>query len=69
MSSNRRSPDLSKHTLRLRAGDMGTIQAKFPTIGANAAIRNHISRWVDEMRRNTKPADIEVEMKEPAANV
>lgn len=69
MSSPRRSGKTTKHSLRLRPGDVATIQAAFPTIGANAAIRNHLASWVDTMRARGEAADIEVPLdKEPPTN-
>lgn len=60
--SNKRSSQFTKHSVRLRAGDMAAIQAAHPSIGANEAIRRKLSAWVDTLRAGSKPAEVEVDL-------
>ena len=41
----------TKHTFRLRAGDVQFLQDQFPSKGANYAIEKLVSNFVDKLRK------------------
>lgn len=54
----KKSEELTKHTLHLRAGDFDRLKALFPDIGASIVIRNLVSNFLDR-----DDADRKVEFK------
>lgn len=41
----------TKHTFRLRAGDVPFLQEQFPDKGANYAIEKLVANFVDQLRK------------------
>ena len=52
----RPTENLEKVTIRLFAGDAERLQAYFPTVGYNRAIRTHIHRLLKHLDERTQQA-------------
>lgn len=59
----KKTEDLTKHTLYLRAGDYRILQDKYPGVGGAVIIRRAISKLVDSLERVERPSiDAEVDL-------
>lgn len=49
--------ELTRHSIRLRKGDLEVLQDRFPKQGANAIIRSVVSKIVDKLSKPISAAE------------
>lgn len=54
---------LTKHTMLLFEGDFAELQDLYPDIGASAMVRRLIEKYLERVRANGGPVDVNVEIK------
>lgn len=55
--------DLTKHTLRLFAGDYAELQQLYPDLGANVVIRKIVRDFLTRIKSSTASGKVNTEVK------